>query len=33
MKYVFTTLAINEPYFKKSLDFFMDLHNQTINGF
>jgi hypothetical protein len=33
MKYVFTTLAINEPYFKKSLDFFMALHNQTINGF
>jgi hypothetical protein len=33
MKYTFTTLAINEPYFKKSLDFYIALHNQTLNGF
>jgi len=29
MKYIFTTLAINEPYFKKSLEFHMALHERT----
>jgi hypothetical protein len=33
MKYCFTTLAINEPYFKKSLDFYMELHDKTTDGF
>lgn len=29
MKYFFTTLAVNEPYFKKSLDFYSELHEKT----
>lgn len=33
MKYFFTTLAINEPYFQNSLNFFISLHNKTQNGF
>lgn len=32
MNYIFTTLAINEPYFKKSLEFYMALHDKTKNG-
>jgi len=33
MRYFFTTLAVNEPYFKKSLEFYISLHNKTNNGF
>jgi hypothetical protein len=29
MKYYFTTLSINEEYFKESLKFFIDLHDKT----
>jgi len=33
MTYFFTTLAINEPYFKKSLEFYTLLHDRTRNAF
>jgi len=33
MKYFHTTLAINEPYFKNSLDFFISLHEKTEHGY
>jgi hypothetical protein len=33
MIYYFTTLAINEPYFKKSLEFYISLHDRTRSGF
>jgi hypothetical protein len=32
MIYYFTTLAINEPYFKKSIEFYISLHEKTKNG-
>ena len=33
MKYFHTTLAINEPYFKNSLNFFISLHEKTEHGY